>query len=84
MSGGKIAYYRGKTGPEEKVLKSNPSASTAGVSVSGRPHSGLVQQPGWLSHKSRGSGVFFTKIRRIRPFFSGSCSITEVIEQLYC
>jgi hypothetical protein len=44
---------------------------------------GLVQQPGWLSHKSRGFGVFFEKIRQIRQFFSGSCSIIEVIEQLY-
>ncbi|MDR0557847.1 MAG: helix-turn-helix domain-containing protein [Treponema sp.] len=44
---------------------------------------GLVQQPGWLSHKSRGFGVFFEKIRQIRQFFIGSCSIIEVIEQLY-
>jgi hypothetical protein len=46
---------------------------------------GLVQQPGWLSHKShkfRGFGVFFAKIRQIRPFFSGNCSITSVVEQL--
>jgi hypothetical protein len=44
---------------------------------------GLVQQPGWLLNKSRRFGGFFSKIRQIYPFFSGNCSITEVIEQLY-
>jgi hypothetical protein len=44
---------------------------------------GLVQQPGWLLHKSRRCGGFLAEIRRICCFFSGSCSITEVIEQLY-
>jgi len=37
---------------------------------------GLIRQPGWLSLKS-------CKILRILLFFSGSCSETEVSEQLY-
>jgi hypothetical protein len=44
---------------------------------------GLVQQPGWLFHKSHRFGEFLAEIRQICCFFSGSCSITEVIEQLY-
>ena len=44
---------------------------------------GLVQQPGWLLNKSRRFGEFLAEIRQIYLFFSGSCSITEVIEQLY-
>ncbi|MDR0558503.1 MAG: hypothetical protein LBG43_11700 [Treponema sp.] len=71
-----------------KVLKQIPDHSV-GLILTDPPtiaqkNIGLVQQPGWLSHKSRGFGVFFAKVRQIRPFFSGSCSITEVIEQLYC
>jgi hypothetical protein len=36
----------------------------------------LVQQPGWLSNKP-------CKMLCILPFLSGSCSETEVSEQLY-
>jgi hypothetical protein len=39
-------------------------------------NTGLVRQPGWLSHKSR-------KMRRILSVLYGICSITEVIEQAY-
>jgi hypothetical protein len=31
---------------------------------------GLVQQPGWLFHKSRRFGVFFAKIHQIYPFLA--------------
>jgi hypothetical protein len=43
---------------------------------------GRVQQPGWLLNTSHRFGEFLAEIRQIYRIFSGSCSITLVIEQL--
>jgi hypothetical protein len=56
---------------------------TEAEGISGTRDIGLVQQPGWLSHKSCRFGGFLTEIRQTCRFFNGGCSRTEVIEQLY-